>query len=95
MAERWVFFLPEPFPAAALGMLDALFQVREGRKGPAYTEEELAAPLDDVDALAIYSRDRVRARVLDAAPRLREVAKGAPSPPPTSTSRRHRPAASR
>ncbi|MEP6608381.1 MAG: hydroxyacid dehydrogenase [Burkholderiaceae bacterium] len=80
MPDRWVVFVPEPFPEAALGVLDDRFEVRQGRDGKAYSEAELAGLLADVDALAIYSRDQVSASVLEAAKQLRVIAKGGSKP---------------
>jgi D-3-phosphoglycerate dehydrogenase len=78
--RRFVVFVPEPFPDTALQALDHRFDVRQGRTGPAYTEDELAAELVDADAIAIYSRDRITARLLDRAPRLKVIAKGGSKP---------------
>ena len=65
MAECWQIVVPEPFPASALALLDERFDVRVGRSGAAYGEDELIALAGQADALAIYSRDRISARVLD------------------------------
>lgn len=81
MDRRFVIFLPEPFPDSALRVLDpARFELRIGRSGPAYGEDELARALADADALAIYSRDRIDASLLDRAPRLKVIAKGGSKP---------------
>jgi D-3-phosphoglycerate dehydrogenase len=80
LSSPFVVFVPEPFPATALQALDHRFAVRQGRTGPAYTEDELAAELADADAIAIYSRDRITARLLDRAPRLKVIAKGGSKP---------------
>ena len=80
MSDRFTLVLPEPFPEAALAHLDARFDVRVGRAGAAYSEDELIAALADADAVAIYSRDRFTARVLAGAPRLRVIAKGGSKP---------------
>lgn len=80
MTGRFVVFVPEPFPAAALTLLDDRFEVRIGRTGTAYAEDELIEALAGVHAAAIYSRDRFSARVLANAPRLRVIAKGGSKP---------------
>lgn len=77
---RFVVFAPEPFPEAAVATLPARFTVRQGRVGRAYDEDELIAALGDVDALAINSRDPITARVIDAAPRLKVIAKAGSKP---------------
>lgn len=78
--ERFVIFVPEPFPEAALAVLDDRFEVRQGRVGGAYSESELERLVSDVDAIAIYSRDRITSRVLESARRLRVIAKGGSKP---------------
>jgi len=78
--ERFVIFVPEPFPETALAVLDDRFEVRQGRVGGAYSESELERLVSDVDAMAIYSRDRITPRVLEAAKRLRVIAKGGSKP---------------
>ena len=80
MNERFVIFVPEPFPEAALAVLDDRFEVRQGRAGGAYSESELERLVSDVDAMAIYSRDRITPRVLESAKRLRVIAKGGSKP---------------
>jgi len=65
--ERFVIFVPEPFPETALAVLDDRFEVRQGRVGGAYSESELERLVSDVDAMAIYSRDRITPRVLESA----------------------------
>lgn len=79
---RFVIFAPEPFPQRAVAAtLDAArFVVRQGRPGAAFSEEELAGLLGDVDALAINSRDPITERVLAAAPRLKVIAKAGSKP---------------
>jgi D-3-phosphoglycerate dehydrogenase len=76
----FVVFIPEPFPERSVGMLDARFEVRQGRAGEAYSEAELVQLLGDVDAIAINSRDPITARVLESAPRLRVIAKAGSKP---------------
>lgn len=78
--SSWVVFAPEPFPESALGALPGRFQLRQGRHGRAFTEDELVDAVGDVDALAINSRDPITARVLAAAPRLRVIAKAGSRP---------------
>jgi D-3-phosphoglycerate dehydrogenase len=80
MAERWTIFAPEPFPDSALAVLDTRFDVRCGRSGAAFTEDELIAQAAEADALAIYSRDRISERVLAALPKLKVIAKGGARP---------------
>ena len=72
---RFTVFIPEPFPEQSLRMLDARFEVRQGRSGAAYTEDELAGLLSDVDAVAVNSRDPLTARVIESARRLKVIAK--------------------
>jgi D-3-phosphoglycerate dehydrogenase len=78
--RRFIIVVPEPFPPAALQVLDGRFEVRLGRAGAAYSEDELARMLGEADAVAIYSRDRITASVLERAPRLRVIAKGGSKP---------------
>lgn len=78
--ESFVIFAPEPFPERAIATLDTRFQVRQGRSGQAFTEDELANLVGDVDAIAINSRDPVTDRVLAAAPRLKVIAKAGSKP---------------
>lgn len=80
MADRWKIVVPEPFPASALALLDERFDVRVGRSGAAYGEDELIALAGQADALAIYSRDRISERVLAGLPRLKVIAKGGSRP---------------
>ncbi len=80
MADRWVVAIPEPFPAAALDVLDDRFDIRMGRSGPRFGEDELVDFLRGAHAVAIYSRDFVTRRVLEASPGLRVIAKGGSKP---------------
>jgi D-3-phosphoglycerate dehydrogenase / 2-oxoglutarate reductase len=80
MSGRFVLFVPEPFPESALRVLDERFDVRLGRAGAAFAEDELIKNLADADGIAIYSRDRLTERVLTNAPRLRVIAKGGSKP---------------
>lgn len=80
MTHRFVLFIPEPFPESALRVLDERFDVRHGRAGAAFSEDELIENLADAHGIAIYSRDRLTERVLKNAPRLRVIAKGGSKP---------------
>lgn len=80
MASRFVVAIPEPFPDAALAVLDDRFEIRQGRPGPRFSEDELIEFIRGADALAVYSRDPVTRRVLEAAPDLRVIAKGGSRP---------------
>jgi len=80
MAERWIVAVPEPFPETALRVLDDRFEIREGRAGPRFAEDELIAFLEGAHAVAIYSRDPITRRVLEALPGLRVIAKGGSRP---------------
>jgi len=80
VADRFVVAVPEPFPDAALAVLDDRFEIRQGRPGPRFTEDELIEFIRGADALAVYSRDPVTRRVLEAAPDLRVIAKGGSRP---------------
>ncbi len=80
MTSRFVLFIPEPFPESALRVLDDRFDVRHGRAGAAFSEDELIENLANADGIAIYSRDRLTERVLKNAPRLRVIAKGGSKP---------------
>lgn len=80
MASRFVVAIPEPFPDAALAVLDDRFEIRQGRAGPRFSEDELIEFIRGADALAVYSRDPVTRRVLEAAPDLRVIAKGGSRP---------------
>lgn len=72
--------IPEPFPETALAVLDDRFEIRQGRSGPGFTEDELIEFIGGAQAVAIYSRDRISKRVLDASPTLRVIAKGGSRP---------------
>jgi D-3-phosphoglycerate dehydrogenase len=72
--------IPEPFPEAALEVLDERFEVRQGRAGPRIEEEELIDFVRGAHAVAVYSRDHVTRRVLEASPDLRVIAKGGSKP---------------
>jgi D-3-phosphoglycerate dehydrogenase len=78
--QRFVVFVPEPFPEASLRVLDARYEVRQGRAGAAYSEAEMMKCLLDVDAIAITSRDPMTARIIASAPRLRVIAKAGSKP---------------
>ena len=78
--ERFTVFIPEPFPEQSLRVLDARFEVRQGRAGAAYTEDELVGLLADVDAVAINSRDPLTARVIESSRRLKVIAKAGSKP---------------
>jgi phosphoglycerate dehydrogenase-like enzyme len=78
--ERFVVFIPEPFPEASLRVLDSRFEVRQGRAGQAYTEDQLVALLADVDAVAVNSRDPLSAHVIASSPRLKVIAKAGSKP---------------
>jgi D-3-phosphoglycerate dehydrogenase len=80
VADRWVVAIPEPFPDAAIAVLDDRFAIRQGRSGPRFDEDELIEFLRDADAVAIYSRDFITLRVLEALPKLRVIAKGGSKP---------------
>ena len=80
MSDRFVVAIPEPFPESALAVLDERFEIRQGRPGPRFTEDELIEFIDGARAVAIYSRDRINRRVLDASPALRVIAKGGSRP---------------
>jgi phosphoglycerate dehydrogenase-like enzyme len=78
--RRFVVFIPEPFPERCVARLDARFEIRQGRAGDAYSEDELAALMGEVDALVINSRDPITERVMASAPRLRVIAKAGSKP---------------
>lgn len=80
MHDRFVIAIPEPFPASALAVLDERFQIVHGRDGAAFGEDELIDFLRGADAVALYSRDRLPRRVIEAVPRLRVIAKGGSKP---------------
>lgn len=80
MTNRFVVAIPEPFPDAALAVLDERFKVRQGQSGPRFAEDELIEFISGAQAVAIYSRDRINKRVLDASPALRVIAKGGSRP---------------
>lgn len=80
MADRWIVAIPEPFPETALAGLDEQFEIRLGRPGPRFEEDELIEFIRDAHGLAVYSRDHVTRRVLEASPQLRVIAKGGSRP---------------
>jgi D-3-phosphoglycerate dehydrogenase len=79
-AARFVIFIPEPFPERSVQLLGPEFEVRQGRTGAAWSEDELIGVLGDVDAIAVNSRDPITARVIDGAPRLKVIAKAGSKP---------------
>lgn len=80
MSSRWVVAIPEPFPEAALEMLDERFAIRQGRSGPRFEEQKLISFIRGAHAVAIYSRDFITRIVLEASPELRVIAKGGSKP---------------
>ena len=80
MASRFVIAIPEPFPEPALAVLDDRFEVRQGRAGMGFVEDELIEFINGAQAVAVYSRDHITRRVLDASPNLRVIAKGGSRP---------------
>jgi phosphoglycerate dehydrogenase-like enzyme len=80
VSSRWVVAIPEPFPEAALGVLDERFEVRQGRPGPRFEEHDLIHFIRGAHAVALYSRDFITRGVLQASPELRVIAKGGSKP---------------
>jgi len=78
--SAWIVAIPEPFPDAALEVLDGRFAIRQGRPGPRFDEEELVDFVRGAHAVAIYSRDHITRRVIEASPQLRVIAKGGSKP---------------
>lgn len=68
-------FITEPKDHPSLDILRSVADVRLGRKGARYSEDELAELVRDCDALMITSRDRVTRKVIESAPRLRVISK--------------------
>jgi D-3-phosphoglycerate dehydrogenase len=75
MAKRFTVFIPEPEWAESHEVLEETAHVRVGTPGTAYTEDLLIAEVADVDGLVISSQHHVSRRVLEAASRLKVVAK--------------------
>jgi D-3-phosphoglycerate dehydrogenase / 2-oxoglutarate reductase len=78
--QKFVIFIPEPFPEQAHRILDDRFEVRQGRSGAPYTELEYKEILKDVDAIAITSRENISESVIRSAPSLRVIAKSGSRP---------------
>jgi phosphoglycerate dehydrogenase-like enzyme len=77
---RFRIFVPEPFPPAACEILADVADIVPGDAARGYGEDALVREVKDADALLITSRDRFTARVIDAAPRLRVIAKAGARP---------------
>jgi len=73
--KRFKVFIAEPEFRESHEILEEVAEVRVGQKDRRYTEEELMRELEDMDALLITSRERVTKKVIEAAKRLKIVAK--------------------
>ena len=80
MTEKGVILIPEPFPERSLRVVPPHYEIRQGNAERRYREDELIDALQDVCALAITSRERITARVIDNAPALRVIGKSGARP---------------
>ena len=80
MTETEVILIPEPFPDRSLRVVPPHYEIRQGNAGRPCGEDELIDALEGVSALAITSRERVTARVIDNAPALRVIGKSGARP---------------
>ena len=78
--DRFIVAIPEPFPETSIAVLDDRFEIRQGRPGPRFVEDELIEFIGGAHAVAIYSRDHITERVLHASSTLRVIAKGGSKP---------------
>lgn len=72
---RYKVFIPEPICEESRKVLEEVAEAKVGRKDGRYTEEELVKELEDVDAVLTTSRYRFTRKVIDAAKRLKIIAK--------------------
>ena len=75
-----IILIPEPFPERSLQVVPPHFEIRQGNAQRRHCEDELIDALEGVSALAITSRERITARVIDAAPALRVIGKSGARP---------------
>ena len=80
MTHAGIILIPEPFPEPSLQVVPPQYAIRQGSAERAYREDELIDALGDVCALAITSRERITARVIDNAPALRVIGKSGARP---------------
>ena len=80
MTQKGVILIPEPYPERSLRVVPPHYEIRQGNAERAYREDELIGALEGVSALAITSRERITARVIDGAPALRVIGKSGARP---------------
>ena len=80
MTSKQVILIPEPFPERSLQAVPPHFEIRQGNADRRLLEDELIHALEDVSALAITSRERITARVIENAPALRVIGKSGARP---------------
>lgn len=80
MTQKGVILIPEPYPERSLRVVPPHYEIRQGNAERAYREDELIDALEGVSALAITSRERITARVIDGAPALRVIGKSGARP---------------
>ena len=79
MTHKGVILITEPYPERSLEVVPPHYEIRQGTAERPYREDELIDALEGVVALAITSRERITARVIENAPALRVIGKsGAP-----------------
>ena len=78
--RKGVILIAEPYPERSLQVVPAHHEIRQGNAERPYREEELIDALEGVSALAITSRERITARVIDSAPALRVIGKSGARP---------------
>ena len=91
MTDTGVILIPEPFPERSLRVVPPQFEIRQGNAERPWREDELIDALEGVCALAITSRERITARVIENAPALRVIGKSGARPTnvDTDAARRH------
>ena len=80
MTERGVILIPEPFPERSLRVVPPRFEIHQGNAERPLREDELIEAARDASALAITSRERITARIIENAPVLRVIGKSGARP---------------
>ena len=80
MTRKEVILITEPYPERSLRVVPARYEIRQGNAERPYREDELIEALDGVSALAVTSRERITARIIDGAPSLKVIGKSGARP---------------
>ena len=78
--RKGVILIAEPYPERSLRVVPPHYEIRQGNPARPYREDELIEALEGVSALAITSRERITARIIDGAPSLRVIGKSGARP---------------